>query len=106
MSNDKVVELIENIRDWGKTKEISNPYVQMAKLSEESGELASELCRGRMHNDEVKDALGDIGVVWIILADILGYYAEDCLALAWEQIKDRKGKNVNGGFVKEEGKNE
>lgn len=96
------MELIGKIRGWGRIKDISNPYVQMVKLCEESGELASELCRGKMHNDEVKDALGDIGVVWVILADILGYYAEDCLALAWEQIKDRKGKSVNGGFIKNE----
>jgi hypothetical protein len=32
----------------------------------------------------------------------LGLEPKDCLQAAWDEIKDRKGKTVNGVFVKEE----
>lgn len=94
-------ELIDAVREWGKQKGIDNADKQTLKLLEESGELASELCRGRYRSDEVKDALGDIEVVLIILADILGYDLMECLASAYNVIKDRKGKTVNHSFVKD-----
>lgn len=94
-------ELIKAVAIWGREKGINNADKQTLKLLEESGELASELCRGRYKNAEVKDALGDIGVVWIILADILGYDPIDCLSEAYHVIEKRKGKNISGSFVKE-----
>lgn len=94
-------ELINAVLDWGKNKGIDNADKQTLKLLEESGELASELCRGRYQSDEVKDALGDIEVVLIILADILGYDLMACLESAYDVIKDRKGHTVSGSFVKE-----
>lgn len=93
--------LFNAIKQWGRDKGINNADKQTLKLLEESGELASELCRGRYKNAEVKDALGDIGVVWVILADILGYDAIDCLSEAYHVIENRKGKNISGSFVKE-----
>ena len=83
-------------------KGINNPDKQTLKLLEESGELASELCRGRYQSAEVKDALGDIGIVWIILASILGYNAMDCVSDAYEIIEKRKGRTISGSFVKDE----
>lgn len=94
-------ELIDAVRDWGKQKGIDNADKQTLKLGEEYGELLHELCRGRYQSDEVKDALGDIEVVLIILADILGYDLMECLASAYDVIKDRKGKTINHSFVKE-----
>lgn len=94
-------ELIDAVREWGKNKGIDSADKQTLKLLEESGELASELCRGRYQSDEVKDALGDIEVVLIILADILGYDLMECLEFAYNVIKDRKGKTVNHSFVKD-----
>ena len=32
----------------------------------------------------------------------LGYNIEDCINAAYDEIKDRKGKTVNGIFVKNE----
>lgn len=93
--------LFNAVRQWGRDKGINNPDKQALKLLEESGELASELCRGRYKTAEVKDALGDIGVVWIILSDILGYDPIDCLLEAYHVIEKRKGKNISGSFVKE-----
>lgn len=98
----KTDELIDVVREWGKSKGIDNADKQTLKLLEESGELASELCRGRYQSDEVKDALGDIEVVLIILADILGYDLIECLESAYNVIKERRGHTENGSFVKEE----
>ena len=93
--------LFDAVKQWGRDKGINNPDKQTLKLLEESGELASELCRGRYKTAEVKDALGDIGVVWVILSDILGYDPIDCLFEAYHVIENRKGKNISGSFVKE-----
>ena len=48
------------------------------------------------------DAMGDIGVVLINMAERDGVSLDHCLDSAYRQIKDRKGKMVDGVFVKEE----
>ena len=90
------------MRDWGREKGINNDLMQYAKLNEEAGEIAHELTRGHRNTTDMKDALGDTFVTLIILADILGFDIIDCLLVAYEEIKDRKGTNINGSFVKEE----
>lgn len=47
------------------------------------------------------DAIGDITVTLIIIAAQLDMPYENCLQAAYDQIKHRKGKMVNGIFVKE-----
>lgn len=94
--------VIEDIINWGIEKGIDNPDKQTIKLMEECGELAHEISRGRYHSNEVKDAIGDIGVVLIILADILDMDFGSCLNMAYEAIKDRHGKTVDGSFIKED----
>ena len=51
-------------------------------------------------NEEIKDALGDILVTIIIGAELQGLKLEDCLESAYNVIKNRSGKMVNGQFVK------
>lgn len=97
--------LISEVIDWGRNKNLHDPVMQYAKLNEEVGEIAHELTRGKLKTDEMKDALGDTLVTIIILADILGYRPEDCLAEAYEVISKRKGMTVNGSFVKFDGEN-
>lgn len=132
----------------------------MLKLYEEFGELASGLAKG--NKEVVKDSIGDVVVVLIILAqqqglekisdfniicnhlqpsdlmpqasETIGLISlrvrktndeieeyivrlisclrtiaksenlnfEDCLSQAWNEIKDRKGKLIDGVWVKEE----
>lgn len=93
--------LFTKVRKWGREKGITNGKSQFAKVVEEIGEAAHEISRGTTDSKAFEDAIGDILVTVIILADIYGYDAEDCLALAWKEIKDRKGKSVDGVFVKE-----
>ena len=91
------------IRQWANERNLilgSTPHHQMVKLVEELGELAHSIARNNRSNTE--DAIGDMIVVLTIIADQYGYAVEDCINAAWNQIKDRKGKMVDGVFIKEE----
>ncbi|MFR9274440.1 MazG-like family protein [Finegoldia magna] len=46
--------------------------------------------------------MGDIFVTLIILCKQLGIDCVECLQLAYDKISKRKGKTVNGLFIKEE----
>jgi len=92
----------ENIINWAKNKDLlmpENNHKQFTKLVEEVGELASGIAK----NDLIKiiDSIGDIQVVLIILAKQYDLDIDVCLDAAWHEIKERKGKTVNGIFVKE-----
>lgn len=95
-------ELTTKIKAWAVERNLhtADPNKQILKLGEEFGEL----CQGRAKDnpDQVKDSIGDMYVVLTILAMQLGTSIEKCAALAYEEIKDRKGKMINGVFVKEE----
>lgn len=72
---------------------------QLIKLQEEVDELAD--AHKRNDRDEMIDAVGDITVVLIGYCLQKGLKFEECLASAYAEIKDRKGKVVDGIFVKE-----
>ena len=76
----------------------SSDQAQFLKLVEEVGELAGNIARGR----DVSDDIGDIIVVLINIAERNNLTIEDCMCVSYEDIKDRKGKMVDGVFVKEE----
>ena len=78
----------------------ADPKKQMLKLFEELGEVASGMARNDI--DEIKDGIGDVLVVLIGLSMQLGISVEECLNIAYDEIKDRKGKLIDGVFVKEE----
>lgn len=46
--------------------------------------------------------MGDIFVTLIILCEQIGLNPIKCLDMAYEKIKDRRGKTINGVFIKEE----
>jgi len=73
---------------------------QMEKLQEEFDELKAALSM----NDraEIEDAIGDMQVVLIILADLLGMDAQEALRNAYSVIAQRTGKMVDGVFVKDD----
>jgi NTP pyrophosphatase (non-canonical NTP hydrolase) len=92
----------ERVRQWAADRNLiegSTPRKQMDKLNEE----CSELYEGILDNeiDDIKDAIGDIQVVLAVMCCQLGIDIDECREIAWEEIKDRKGKMVDGVFVKE-----
>lgn len=94
--------LVDNVKEWATQKGLDNldPRIQYVKLIEEAGELASGLLKNK--RELVYDSIGDMLVVMIILCEQLGTKLEWCLEEAWNEIKDRKGKTVNGVFIKQE----
>lgn len=92
----------ERVAKWAGDRNLvqgSSPVLQMNKLLEEVQELSDALLRN--HAAEICDAIGDIQVVLAVMCAQLGQDIDQCREIAWEQIKDRKGKMVDGVFVKE-----
>ena len=63
------------------------------------GELAKATLE--KDHDEVVDAIGDMVVVLTNLAHLNGVHIETCIAEAYNVISKRKGKMINGTFVKD-----
>ena len=97
-------ELLENnVIEWAKEKNIlkkENQFKQALKTGEEFGELCSALLKG--DENKILDSIGDVEVCLTILKEQLGYEQDVPLALAWNEIKDRTGQEVDGVFVKDE----
>jgi NTP pyrophosphatase (non-canonical NTP hydrolase) len=92
----------EDIRNWANDRNIiegATTHAQFVKLMEEAGELASGIAKSKI--EMVKDGIGDTIVVLTILAAQHGLSVEECVEQAWNEIKDRKGRMINGVFVKE-----
>lgn len=95
-------ELIASVALWGRKRGINNVDKQFQKVSEEVAEIARCLVRSDYSSPELIDAIGDSFVTIIVLSDILGMNPIDCLESALEEISDRKGKTVDGSFIKNE----
>jgi len=72
---------------------------QVLKLIQEVGELSDNVCKGQ----DIRDDIGDIMVVLINIMKRNDISLEECLNVAYNDIKDRKGRMVDGIFVKEGG---
>jgi len=99
----KPLKMFENIRQWAESRGLydkGNTIVQYVKLQEEAGELAQALLNN--DHDEINDAIGDMVVVLTNLAHLHGTHIETCIADAYNVISKRKGKMINGTFVKDE----
>jgi len=90
------------IRDWADERglyENGDTKTQALKLVEEVGET----CRAILKEDfdEVIDGIGDCVVVLTNLAELQGVSIEACIDAAYQEIKNRKGKMVNGTYKKD-----
>ena len=86
---------------WGIDRDLyskSNIFLQNLKLIEEFNELQLAIAR---NNKDTVDAIGDMLVVLTHIAAMKGVNLTSCYTFAYNQIKNRKGKMVNGVFVKE-----
>ena len=94
--------MFDLIREWADERglyEKGDPRIQTLKLVEEVGEIARAILRDDF--DEVVDGIGDCVVVLTNLSELMGIPIEDCIAAAYEEIRNRKGKMVNGTFKKD-----
>jgi NTP pyrophosphatase (non-canonical NTP hydrolase) len=90
------------IRDWADERglyENGDTKTQALKLVEEVGET----CRAILKEDyeEITDGIGDCIVVLTNLAELHGVSIEECIEKAYHEIKNRKGKMVNGTYKKD-----
>ena len=95
--------IIDNIIQWHQDRNLiegSTNKDQVLKLVQELGELSDNVCKHN-HPALISDDLGDMMVVMINIMHRSGLTMEMCLQKAYDSIKDRKGKMVDGIFVKE-----
>lgn len=96
-----LVTLTESIKGWHHDRNLIDGATdkdQFAKLIQEAGELSDNICKG----NDVSDDIGDMVVVLINIAERNGLSLTECLQQAWDDIKHRRGRMVDGVFVKNE----
>lgn len=96
------MEHFGKIRGWATDRNLilgSTPQAQFVKLIEEVGELAEAIAKDK--EEQFIDSIGDVIVVLTILAEQKGFLIERCIEQAWHEIKDRKGRMVDGIFVRD-----
>lgn len=107
-------DLKDLVLSWADDKDLlhaENADKQFMKFIEEVFEFKTEMDlkeirwdTGRDYSDvlePMEDEMGDIFVTLIILCKQLGIDPVDCLSMAYEKIKDRKGRTIGGKFIKE-----
>jgi len=90
----------EKIIQWHHDRNLidgSTDKDQFMKLVQEMGELSDNICKGK----DIRDDCGDIMVVLINIMERNNVSLTECLSVAYDDIKDRKGRMVDGVFVKE-----
>lgn len=93
--------LESNIVGWHRDRNLidgSTDKDQYLKLIQEAGELSDNICKGR----DIADDIGDMIVVLINIAERNSLSLSTCMEKAWNDIKDRRGRMVDGVFIKEE----
>ena len=95
--------IFDCIRLWAKDRglyEKGDPKTQYIKLMEETGEIGRAILK--QDTAELVDGIGDAVVVLTNLAELAGVPIEDCIQEAYNVIAKRKGKMINGTFVKDQ----
>ncbi len=98
----KFEELKKNVIRWATEKGIfekGTPEAQAWKTLEEAQEILDGIITE--NKEEVVDGIGDTLVTLIIQAEMQGVDLLDCLEIAYNVIAKRKGKMIDGQFVKE-----
>jgi len=94
-------ELVELVEQWHWDRNLIDGATdkdQVLKLIQEVGELSDNVCK----QQDVADDIGDCLVVLINIAVRNQLTLENCLQVAYDDIKNRRGKMVDGIFIKEE----
>jgi|TARA_R110000744_G_scaffold81871_5_gene160857 NTP pyrophosphatase (non-canonical NTP hydrolase) len=96
-------DTINSIIQWHYDRNLidgSSDKDQYLKLIQEAGELSDNICKGK----DIRDDIGDMMVVLINIMERNKLTLNECLEVAYNDIKDRKGRMVDGVFVKEDDK--
>ncbi len=95
--------LESDIIRWSEARRIipnSTPAAQLLKAFSEMGELADATTKN--NRDDAMDAVGDVLVCLINYCALQDFNLVDCLELAYDQIKHRRGILLPSGvFVKD-----
>ena len=92
--------LVELIEQWHHDRNLIEGFTdkdQYLKLIQEAGELSDSICKGK----DIRDDIGDMMVVLINIMARNNLSMQECLQVAYDDIKDRKGRMIDGVFVKE-----
>jgi NTP pyrophosphatase (non-canonical NTP hydrolase) len=91
------------IIQWAEARKIipnSTPEVQLLKAMSEMGELADATIK--KDKEAIVDAVGDVMVCLVNYCTLQDINLVDCMEVAYDQIKNRRGTLLpNGLFVKE-----
>lgn len=104
-AKDNITDLIKKINEWAISKGLNkgNPKIEWMKITEEVGEIRDVFLKPNDFDDPemaLKDAIGDSIVTLVVLCLQLGYDVKECLKIAYNNIKDRKGVMIDDNFVK------
>jgi NTP pyrophosphatase (non-canonical NTP hydrolase) len=91
------------IIQWSEARKIipnSTPEIQLLKAMSEMGELADATIKN--DREAIEDAVGDVMVCLVNYCALQDLNLVDCMEVAYDQIKNRKGTLLpNGLFVRE-----
>lgn len=104
-AKDGIAELIDKVNEWAISRGLDkgNPKVEWMKVTEEVGEIRDVFLKPHDFADpewSLKDAIGDSIVTLVVLCLQLGYDVEECLTIAYNDIKDRQGVMIDDNFIK------
>lgn len=90
-------DLITKINEWADDRNLkqADPKIQWMRVTEEVGEIRDVLLKPTKFTQPqaaLKDAIGDTLVTIVVLAYQLDLDVAECLSIAYEEIKNRKGK--------------
>ena len=93
--------IFDCIRIWANERGLydkGDVKTQYIKLMEETGEIGRAILKN--DTEQIIDGIGDAVVVLTNLAELVGVPIEECIQEAYNVISKRKGKMINGTFVK------
>lgn len=104
-------QLKTKVEEWADDKDLIRfeyRFKQFEKVVEEVFEFKAEMdfvdwkLNYKEPTFDLMLELGDVMVTLLVLSKQLNVDIVECLQLAYEKISKRKGKTVNGTFIKEE----
>jgi NTP pyrophosphatase (non-canonical NTP hydrolase) len=95
--------LEEKVLAWAESRMIGKPgqtSAQLGKFLEEVDEVEEAFEHGNLEDAELE--IGDVLVTLILLTATMSTNVSSCLDKAYDKIRNRTGKTINGVFVKSE----